>query len=210
METNIKVIKKDDYTVMKTATVVDRILKILRGFAIAGMAVAVIFMILTAFLGEKIIADASEISFSGMEIKLAGERSVYLNTPWAIGSVFASLAAVLISCGAAFFVINALRSILSSMKEGEVFAEGVSKKVRNLGTAVLVGGGLAEIAFRISDIIEMKAYNWDVILNSSVISKTGYGTRISLWFVIAALVIYFLSFIFRCGERLQKESDETL
>ena len=30
------------------------------------------------------------------------------------------------------------------------------------------------------------------------------------WFVIAALVLFFLSYVFRCGEQLQKEADETL
>lgn len=210
METNIKVIKKDAYKVMKTANVVDSILKVLSGFAIAGMAVAVIFMILTAFLGEKIIADASELDLGAAKITLIGERSSYLNKPWAIGYIYSSLAAVLVGCGAAFLGIRALRNILASMKEGEVFAEGVSKKIRTLGTTVLIGGGLTEIMYKVSDVIEMHAYDLDKILNKSIVSEIGYGTHINLWFVVTALVLYFLAFIFRCGEGLQKESDETL
>jgi hypothetical protein len=117
---------------------------------------------------------------------------------------------VLVGCGAAFLGIRALRNILASMKEGEVFAEGVSKKIRTLGTTVLIGGGLTEIMYKVSDVIEMHAYDLDKILNKSIVSEIGYGTKISLWFVVTALVLYFLAFIFRCGESLQKESDETL
>ena len=32
----------------------------------------------------------------------------------------------------------------------------------------------------------------------------------SYWFVITALIIFFLSYVFRCGEKLQQEADETL
>lgn len=210
METNVTVIRKDTYRVMNTASVLDKIFKVLQGFAIAGMIVAAVFMILTAIFGEKIIADASSVDFTGMELELTGDRAAYLNMPWVMGHIYASLASLLICCGAAWFGLKLLRGILGSMKEGEVFAEGISKKVRNLGTTVLVGGGIAEICMKVCSVIEMRAYNWDVILNKSVVSGIEYGAQLNTWFIIAALVIYFLSFVFRCGERLQKESDETL
>ena len=210
METNVTVIRKDTYRVMNTASVLDKIFKVLQGFAIAGMIVAVVFMILTAIFGEKIIADASSIDFTGMELELTGDRATYLNMPWVMGHIYSSLALVLICCGASWFGLRVLRDILGGMKEGTVFAEGISKKIRRLGTTVLIGGGVTEICSKVCSIIEMKAYNWDVILNKSVVSGIEYGAQLNTWFIIAALVIYFLSFVFRCGERLQKESDETL
>ena len=207
---NVTVVRKDEYTVARTAGVLNRIFKILQGFAIAGMIVAAAFMILTAIFGEKIIADASTVNFGSMQLELAGERSEYLLKGWSIGSVFADLAALLVCCGAAWFGLRVLRGILSSMQGGSVFAEGISKKIRDLGTTVLIGGGIVEVASRISSILELRAYNWDLLLNRSIVSEIEYGTKINIWFVVAALVLYFLSFVFRCAERLQKESDETL
>ena len=37
-----------------------------------------------------------------------------------------------------------------------------------------------------------------------------YNYSIDLWFAAAALILFFLSYIFRCGEALQREADETL
>lgn len=227
METNVKVIRKDAYRVMKTATVVDKILKVLQGFAIAGMIIAVIFLVLTAIFGEKAIVgetvaltekiglqkklvDASTVEVAGMDVKLNGEPAEFLNIPWAVGYLCCVLGTLLISCGASWFGLRALRNILSSMKEGEVFAEGISRKIRNLGTTVLIGGGIAEVASKVTEVVHMRAYNWDVLLNKAMVAEIDYGSQISFWFALAALVLYFLSFVFLCGEQLQKESDETL
>ena len=196
--------------IMKTAKIVDRIMKILQGFAIAGMIVAAVLAVCTAFLGDKMIADASVLKLGPAKLTLAGDMAEYLDRPWAIVSVFADLAALFTVSLAAWFIMRALRGILAPMKEGGVFAEGASKNVRKLALAVLIGGGAAEFVSRIAYVIEFKAYNADVIFNRAIVSAVDAGSRLSPWFLITAGILFFLSYVFRCGEKLQKESDETL
>lgn len=196
--------------IMKTARVIDRILKVVQGFAIAGMIVAAVLTVCTAFLGEKMIADASVLNIGPAKLTLVGDRAVYLDKPWAVGSIFADMAGLFTVSIAAWFCIRALRGILAPMKEGEVFAEGISKNIRRLALTVLIGGGVAELVTRIASIIEFKAYNADAIFNREIVSAISTGNRMSLWFAIVAGILFFLSYVFRCGEKLQKESDETL
>ena len=44
----------------------------------------------------------------------------------------------------------------------------------------------------------------------AISEKWDFNFVFNLWFVIAALLLFFLSYIFRCGEALQREADETL
>ena len=53
---------------IKTAKVADKILKIAQGFMIAFIIVAAIFSVLTAILGEKIIADASTLNLGNIAL----------------------------------------------------------------------------------------------------------------------------------------------
>ena len=48
------------------------------------------------------------------------------------------------------------------------------------------------------------------ILTLFRIAAVAYNFDVDLWFLGAALVLFFLSFIFRYGEELQREADETL
>ena len=75
---------------------------------------------------------------------------------------------------------------------------------------ILIGGGIAELGHVISRIFEVQAYKIDHLLNPDAVASYSYNWSFSLWFVIIALILFFLSYVFRYGEALQKESDETL
>ena len=96
------------------------------------------------------------------------------------------------------------------MKEGQPFASGIADKIRKLGWTVLVTGAIAEIGGMITSIFELRAYQIDKIVSAGPVSEISYNYGFRLWFVFAALIIFFLSYVFRYGEALQKESDETL
>ena len=96
------------------------------------------------------------------------------------------------------------------MKEGTPFAAGISDKVRKLGWAVLIGGAVSEIGRAISDIFEIRAYRIEELLNAEHFTSISYDYSIHLWFVVTALLLFFLSYVFRSGEELQRQSDETL
>lgn len=194
---------------MKSATVIDRILKILQGFAIAGMIVAAIFIPLTAILGEKIIADASKLNLGVLDLRLADAKA-YLDMASIKTSIIVMLIGMILTSAAVWYCLRVLREILAPMKEGTPFAAGMAGKVRKLGWTVLIGGFVAEVGRRLSQLFEARAYQIERLLNMEAIASVDYNYSVSLWFVFAALILFFLSYIFRCGEALQKEADETL
>ena len=195
---------------MKTSKIIDRILKIVQGFLVAGVIVSAIFIPLTAVFGEKIIADASTVELGGLNIALAGDYHNYLDLSGIKMSIIIVLIIAIITCAVAWLCLKKLREILSPMKEGRPFEEGISKKIRQLALIILVGGGIAEVGGAIAQVFAIKAYDLATLFNNAAIDYTTYNYNFSLWFVVVALILFFLSYVFHYGEELQRESDETL
>lgn len=195
---------------MKTSKIIDRILKIVQGFLVAGVIVSAIFIPLTTVFGEKIIADASTVELGGLNIALAGDYHNYLDSSGIKMSIIVGLIIAIITCAVAWLCLRKIREILSPMKEGRPFEEGISKKIRQLALIILVGGGIAEVGGAIAQVFAIKAYNLATLFNNAAIDYTTYNYNFSLWFVVVALILFFLSYVFHYGEELQRESDETL
>ena len=200
----------DNSKLIRSASVMERILKILQGFAMAGVIVAGIFVPLTAIFGEKIIASADVLSIGPMELRLRGDSAAYLDLPNIKLSIIAMLVCAILAAGAAWYCLRVLRQILEPMKEGAPFAAGISGRIRKLAWAVLIGGGVAEAARTAAAVFEVRAYQIERLLNRDLVASVSYSFTLELWFVAAALILFFLSYVFRCGETLQRESDETL
>ena len=195
---------------MRSAGVIDRLLKILQGFAVAGVIVCVIFIPLTAILGEKIIANASRLQFGVLDLTLAGDPAAWLDIPNIKTCIIVMLVGTILAAAAAWYCLRVLREILVPMKAGRPFAPGISGKIRKLAWSVLIGGGVAEMSGVLAEVFETRAYHMERLLNMDRIASVAYNFDADLWFLAAALVLFFLSFIFRYGEELQREVDETL
>lgn len=195
---------------IKSASVMDRILKILQGFLIAGMIVSAVFIPLTAILGEKIIADASSLNFGNLTVRFAGDPASYLNYDSVKLSIILTLIAALLACAAGWYCLRVLRQILSPMKEGRPFENGIAARVRKLAWTVLIGGGIVEFCHQLSTIFNFKAYRLEELFQNQNVAEVSTNLSLRLWFVGGALLLFFLSYVFRRGEDLQKESDETL
>ena len=194
----------------KGAAIIDRILKILQGFALAGVIVSAIFIPLTLILGRKIVADASSLELGVVTLKLAGDASAYLDEGNLKVSIVCVLICLILISAAAWYCIRVLRESLIPMKEGRPFARGISAKIRKLAWTVLIGGGVAEMGGVLAEVFETRAYHLERLLNMDRIASVAYHFDVDLWFLAVALVLFFLSFIFRYGEELQREADETL
>ena len=195
---------------IKNAGIIDRILKILQGFALAGVIVAAIFIPLTLIFGTKVIADASHLELGNLTLKMAGDFSGYLDLDAVRTSILITLAVAVVTCGAVWYCLRLLRGILAPMKAGRPFETGVADKIRTLGWALLIGGAVSELGMAAAAVAELKAYDLSFLKSASLVESITYNYRMDLWFVWAALLVFFLSYVFRCGERLQRESDETL
>ena len=195
---------------IRSATIMDRILKILQGFALAGVIVAAIFIPLTAIFGEKIIASADKLSLGAVQFELSGAMESYLDFANIKVSIIVMLVGTILVSAATWYGLKVLREILSPMKEGKPFAAGISDKVRKLAWTVLIGGGVAELGKLISEVSTAQAYQIERLVNPELVESFSYSVSLDLWFVVAALILFFLSYVFRSGEELQKEADETL
>ena len=195
---------------IRSAVVIDRILKILQGFALAGVIVAAIFIPLTAIFGEKIIASADTLSLGALKLELSGAMENYLDFSTIKVSIIVMLVGMILVSAATWYGLKVLRGILAPMKEGTPFAEGISGKIRKLAWTALIGGGVAELGQVISEVSMVQAYQVERLVNPEFVESFTYNCSLNLWFVVAALILFFLSYIFRCGEMLQKEADETL
>ena len=195
---------------IRSATIMDRILKILQSFAAAGVIVAAIFIPLTAIFGEKIIASADTLSIGALKLELAGDPGSYLAVADIKVCIIVMLVGAILMSAAIWYCLKVLREILSPMKEGTPFAEGISGKIRKLGWTVLIGGGIAELGSLVTEISEVQAYRIESLFNPAIVESYSFNCSMDLWFVAAALILFFLSYVFRCGEELQREADETL
>lgn len=195
---------------IKSSVVIDRILKIIQGFMVAGVIVAAIFIPLTAILGDKIIADASTVEFGTLSLALPGNFRDFLDMGSIKLSIIVMLVSALITCAVAWYCLKKLREIMVPMKDGRPFEAGVGSQIRRLAFTVLIGGGIAEVCRTVANAFEVKAYDLSKLFNPDVVKGISFDYDISLWFVVVALVLLFVSYIFRYGEDLQRESDETL
>lgn len=195
---------------IKSSVVIDRILKIIQGFMVAGVIVAAIFIPLTAILGDKIIADASTVEFGTLSLALPGNFRDFLDMGSIKLSIIVMLVSALITCAVAWYCLKKLREIMIPMKDGRPFEAGVGSQIRRLAFTVLIGGGIAEVCRTVANAFEVKAYDLSKLFNPDVVKGISFDYDISLWFVVVALVLLFVSYIFRYGEDLQRESDETL
>ena len=199
----------DNTKLVQSASFLDRVLVIMQGLTAAVIIASAVFIPLTAVLGEKVIADASSLTLGSLKFNLNGSVN-FLDIQNFKSSIICSLACAILAAAATRYCIKVLREILAPMIEGIPFAAGISNKIRKLAWAVLVGGFITEIGHAITASLEIKAYQIERLFNLEAISSVSYNFSLNLWFVITAMILFFLSYVFRCGEMLQKESDETL
>ena len=106
--------------------------------------------------------------------------------------------------------IRVIREVITPMKEGKPFEAAVSDKLRRLSWITLIGGGVLSFAKMVGEIVLCRVYDLEtVFLNEQIISCTP-EINLDMSFAVVFAVLYLLSYVFRYGEELQKQSDETL
>lgn len=123
------------------------------------------------------------------------------------------LVRALMFCVLCFLVIYAAkiaRKILLSMKEGLPFDESVYKNFRKLGVFTLIGGGMISSGRVLIDTMSYRAYEVQNLFIRDKIIECRLEPQVHLEFILIAFVFFLMSYIFRYGAELQKQSDETL
>ena len=174
--------------------------------------VCAVFIPLTAIFGEKVVANASTLDLDCLKITFQGDMANYLELDKLKVWIIATLLSVMLAMAAGWYCLRVLREILVPMKEGKPFAAGISVKIRKLAVTVMVGGFLVEAGIRLSNIFVLKAYRIQELLSHPAVKSVEVGGNLSIpeWYIPVGLMLLFLSFVFRSGEKLQREADETL
>ena len=176
--------------------------------AIVGGIVTVL-MLLTPILPDDFFEYAVvTITLGSIEMQLAQDYvpSVEEMKLFFVGMSALSAIASVFAC----LVIRIIRKILKPMKSEIPFDSTVSTNLKKLSWIVLVSGILMTIADFITEIIQYQAFNFpNLFLSDKIIScNLSYVSDGS--FIVGFGILYLLSYIFRYGEELQMQSDETL
>ena len=197
---------------VKTARTIDVFLKIAEVMVIVGALLLMVFdMLLLVFsaLGTLEISDGAVIgaTFGKTRLILAtgAESDVYefvkAYTVMCVGAV------VMLAVG--YAGIRLFRKILAPMKEGAPFAEGISRDVKRFGIFTLVAG-LAGGAVQFALAAVVNAIFGALAESGALIGETTDSLTVDGNFVLVAVVAFLLSYVFKYGEELQRQSDETL
>jgi len=129
---------------VKTASILDKIAKILGGIALVCGFVCLVFVPLVIFLGEQVFVPGSNVLELGfIEFKLSADFQAI--TPGVITFTTVSLVIAATSCFIFYFIAKFLRAVLLSVKEGRPFEKAVVASFRRLGFLSLVGGLVSEL-----------------------------------------------------------------
>ncbi len=187
----------------------DIIAKVCKGIFQAVGIVCVIFAVLALFFGEKMF-EMGSFSLDMAYIKLHLSDGFQPSTGLIETFITILLAALGVISFLVAYGIRQFRDILAPMKEGRPFEAAMSRKLRNIAWTTLAGGGILTIVSFVERMIQTKAYPMEQIFSSPAIEKVEFIYTIDFTFVFVFCAIMFLSYIFDYGQKLQKESDETL
>ena len=189
----------------KTARIIDVFAKILFIFCIVAICMLIaanIFMAVAVSLpiddlpkGLSMVFDLDDSSF------VVFENGQFMVTKQQF-AIYVLSVSITEAVGIAILMIGAklVRRILSPMKEGRPFEEGISDIIKKFGHFVLAATVIdAFIHFLL-----------DTVFIAMGVESEPLPVSISVERIFAAMVIYLISYIFRYGEELQKQADETL
>ncbi len=168
-----------------------------------------------AFLGAPEMMDQlsasylRNLSFGGISFQLAPEvvaAAPQVGGLWLGGNLMLGMLELLVYV----LMIRAIRGILAPMKEGLPFAREVSVNFKRLGRLTLADGILTIASNEILRMPVQRAYDLDALFLSDKITNVTTSNILSFNFLILALALFGLSYVFRYGQELQQLSDETL
>lgn len=193
---------------MKTSRRIDRFLKILQGIMVAGMIVCVAFLAIIPFWGDKMAAASNTVSFGNLTLVLA--PSAVPDVSKVRGSMILMAISAIVIVSAMWLMLRELRRIFVPLKDGHPFMTGISDRIRRMGWIVLIGGFVTELSSAIGQFAGLSGYSIAQMVNFETVASIRYDFEINGSFAIMAIVLFLLAHVFRYGEALQQESDETL
>lgn len=196
----------------RTATILNRIVKVLRGICI-GCGIACAIMLLIAIF----LPDRQYHRF----VSLADENVTLGNVTFHLTSVIEPtgslrltacciLIAAAIDLGLSAFGLTLLHRILLPMSQKRPFDSSVSVNLKKLGWVTLIGALIYGVFGAIADTLAIRMYDLDQLFAPGLVSGYTVQETGGIGLLLIPALIFLLSCVFRYGEELQAQSDETL
>ena len=197
---------------IKTSGILDKLFKVIRNIVIVVGIVCIPLLIISLTLPESWytnIADTANTSIWLDSIELQLNLSLPVSgTLKAAVSAILTLAAV--SCGIIAYGLQLLRNILAPIKNGDPFNNAVSHNLRKLGWLAVTGSVVYSVLSAISLHFISSLYDMTSLFKEGSVNGIVVNYRYNIDFLIVAALLFLLSYVFRYGEELQRQSDETL
>lgn len=192
----------------KIAKNLDILLNVAYQVCRAVVCVLLVCMIILPFAGESMIESGSFSLELGhvsliMADSVAPARNMVLRVE--LGLVYAA-AVLAVGC----YLLKLVRGVVKAMVEKRPFDGTVSAQLRKLSFAALIGGGVLSAAKLAGEIALAAMYDFNTLFINEKIVGVQTEYVLDMNFILAFAVLYLLSFVFRYGEELQQQSDETL
>ncbi len=186
--------------------------KILKSLFIAFLVVSIVmvcFGVLGFFVDSSYIGEVDTfVTLGAVKLELAEDAVIQgeNETAFLIFGAFASA----VKFGLLCVLMKLIRVIITPMKEGKPFADTVCKGLKKLAVFALAGGIVNEAVNVAGTVVIYKLYDIQSLFASETVTSVSLDFVSNGDFVIFAVVLYFLSYIFKYGEELQNQADETL
>lgn len=186
---------------IKIAKVLDVLAKIVQIFCIIALIFTVIGCVAAAFI-PKSAYESLQASLV-FDITVKGESVIDAKTLKSELVAAVILAAINITVCTVLMIVGIwlFRKLLKPMQLGRPFEDGISGKIIKFGHFILIGN----IAGSFLTAVLMSIIN--LVIKPS---DFGFDIDISLDWIIIAVIVYLVGYIFRYGEELQKQADETV
>lgn len=196
---------------MKTSKTVDTILKVVyKIMQVAGiiLLVSIGICIVAQFVDKLPMAELTSVSVS--DVELTFKEPMLIDSSKAVIEMVVTLVVALLVIGITCYMIQLLRKVLAPMIVGQPFDGTVSKNIKKLGIAVIVNGLAIDVAESVMSSMAFYMYDIAELILSDNISKIMVNSEVSLDSVLVGVLVIMLSHVFRYGEQLQQQADETL
>ncbi len=157
--------------------------------------------------GSQFNWDVFTYSFNGIQLQFAGENVNGISSICNRRVAYTvALAMSVVGFILTVLTIRIIRQILKPMIVGQPFEIGIGNKFRTLGYFAIVYGIISNIVKFIGQQILISAL--EGVEGQGVVLSVNRSMDIS--FFLVAIIVFLCSYIFRYGEELQKQADETL
>ena len=190
--------------ILYTITNIIRILVII-AFVVVAVAAGVIFFIPGTVIPEGIITTSVSL----------GDVTVHLAEGAAVGTMDKSRFSIILAFAAVILLLTLyglrmVKQVLKPMKEGRPFDESIADSLRRLGHVVLASGIVSCVLAYLSQAAMLGVIDYKELFNPALVTGVEIRSSFSINFIFVALALYLMSYVFRYGSELQRESDETL